>query len=173
MTPFLILAMPRSRSFWVAKFLSYAGLHVEHDPSRFFRDRSDVRRFFDEGRCAVDTGLGYIWPLASPANAHVGVLDRPVDQVMSSCRRIGEPFDEARLDILSGRLARLRRPYFWFDGLREEAECRRLFEWATRKPFDRDWWMAMKDRHLECDRRQYRIDAIRNSEGLMNLYGAA
>lgn len=171
MTPFLILAMPRSRSYWVSRFLSYDGIEVEHDPSRFFRGHGDLRDFFIQGRCGVDTALGYIWPTPEPLPARVASLSRPLGDVYNSLRRLREPFDETRLELLYDILGSVRGAQFTYLGLETEAECRRLFEWALRKPFDRDWWLSMKDQNLQCDRKQYLVDVIRNSEGLMNLYG--
>ena len=56
MIPFVVLTLPRSRSFWLSKFLD-----CPHDPSRHFRDPADVVAYFNDGASSVDTGLGMIW----------------------------------------------------------------------------------------------------------------
>ena len=127
--------------------------------------------FFDEDRCAVDTALGYIWPVAGVRNVRVAVLERPLDEVKESLRRLNYPRHDDRLGVLANRLAAMPCPRFSFHGLNEEAECRRLFEWASGKDFDRNWWLELKDRNLQCDRGRYVSDVVSNLAGFRNLYG--
>ena len=41
--PFVVLSLPRSRSYWLSRYLSYGGWHCGHEEIRHARTLSDVR----------------------------------------------------------------------------------------------------------------------------------
>ena len=41
--PFLVLALPRSRTFWLSRFLAFGGWDCGHDQLRFMRGMEDVK----------------------------------------------------------------------------------------------------------------------------------
>ena len=166
MSRFLVLAMPRSRSFWVSRFLSYEGREVAHDPARFFSGLAD----YDICGDAVDTALGYFWPWRDdPEGTRVAVLYRSSSEVVESLMERGVPASLPAIRALERRLLALPYPRFTFEGLNEESECSRLFEYCLQRPFDRPRWLAMKDENLQCDPAAYIRDVRANIAGIRNM----
>ena len=64
MPPFVIFALPRSRTFWLSKFLTAGGWVCEHDEARHVRGMDDVRSALGrEFTGYVETGAAPFWPL--------------------------------------------------------------------------------------------------------------
>lgn len=105
--PFVILSLPRSRSLWLSKFLSYGGWTCHHDLVAKDPDIDKIFRILAEPMTSIaDTGLGYGWKLIRrwfPA-AKLVTIRRPVDEVRASMIAAGVPaglaagYDFAELD---------------------------------------------------------------------------
>lgn len=180
MFPFVVLALPRSRTFWLSRLLSYGGRRVDHDPSRFFRGRDDVAAYFRRpGAAAADTALGRIWSDVAPSlprELRVVVVHRkPEDVADSLILRCGVRTARAQLVCTQGAvLSRLRAIgglHVSFAALAEERTCARVFEYCLGCAFDRAWWSGLKDQNLQCDRAQYVRDAETNVAGVLATFG--
>lgn len=164
--PFLIYALPRSRTAWMSNYLTYGGWTCHHDRSITLANFDDAVRMLRTPRTgSAETAAAPAWHLLHEAIADLRavVVKRPVDQVLASMRRlegagIGR-YDFARLertfnhlDRCLDRIARqpgvLRLDYHELD--REDAG-RRLFEHCLPFAFDRDWWLANRDRNRQID----------------------
>jgi hypothetical protein len=169
-TPFVVLSLPRSRSFWVSRFLSYGGRRVAHDPSRFFTGPDDIAKYFrDPAAGAVDTALGLVW--SGIPGVKVATIWRPVYEVESRLRALGRPQREQAIQRLDDKLSAIPAARFEFHSLGVEAEARRLFQYCLEQPFDRDWWLKFRGVTLECDRAEYEADVVRNIAGIQATYG--
>ena len=87
MAPFLVLGTPRSRTAWLAKFLSYGGRTCLHEPSRHMGGLDDLLRLLDRPGVAIsDSGLTLRWRdiVMHRPDALIVVVRRPVDDVVRS-----------------------------------------------------------------------------------------
>lgn len=151
MTPFVILALPRSRTAWLAAFLSYREWECGHDEVRHCRSLDDVRSWFSQGCVgSVETAAAPFWRLlAWLGDIRVAVVRRPVPQVVASLQAVMPGvFDTAittramqrldrKLDQIERRLPGVLS--VTFDELGSEAGCRRLWEHCLPYPFDAEW----------------------------------
>lgn len=88
--PFVVLGMPRSRTFWISRFLSQPDRPCEHDPSVNFRSVQDVRDYFSNPNAAAsDTALCRIWARMDLPRVTVVVVHRALPEIVASLRRCG------------------------------------------------------------------------------------
>jgi len=174
--PFVVLGMPRSRTFWISRYLSYRGRHCEHDPSRLFTSRLDIaERFRRPGYGAADTGLGMIWHEIGdlvPPDLRVAVVHRPIDDVKASARATGIPLanDQWFIDF-AARLDRIDGMHFEYASLGRRPYALTLFEHCLRERFDPEWWESLRDLNLQCNSASYLSDAQRNLSGIRAVFG--
>jgi hypothetical protein len=151
--PFVIFALPRSRTAWLSRFLTYRDWQCGHDEVRHCRSLDDVRAWLGQPCTGtVETGTAPFWRLlpALRPDAQVIVLRRPVADVVASLMRLKlGVFEEASLTAVMRRLDRkldqieARVPgaiRVQFDELASEAGCRRLWEHCLPYPFDATWY---------------------------------
>ncbi len=164
---FLVLALPRSRTFWLSQFLSHGGWQCGHDQLRYCRSFDDVRSWLAQPRTGtVETVGAPFWrliPRLAP-DVRLVTIRRPVVEVVDSWARTGLRFDvtkmtkvmqqvDRKLDQLEYRLAGVQR--FDYDELAEESVCARLFEHCLQLPHDHGWW-----RHLSAMNLQINLDHL-------------
>jgi hypothetical protein len=178
MTRFLVLSLPRSRSFWTARFLSYERT-CDHDPARFFADCDEAAAYLSRpDLAAADTGMGVIWraKLAArvPDDVRIAVIHRPADEVFASLARCGVAHLALvwhQLRTFAAELRSIPGQHFWFDTLHRHDECKRLFEFCLNRPFDEAWWEGLRHQNLQCDRAAYVRDMQQNAAGMRALFG--
>ena len=110
---YIVYALPRSRTFWLSKFLTYGDWICDHDAGLFLRGLEDVeswRRLPCRG--SVETALAPFWRLAK--GMLTVTLRRPVDDVIESFRGTGLAFD---FDMLVRKMRLL-------DAKLNQIECR-------------------------------------------------
>ena len=62
--PFVVYALPRSRTFWLSRFLCYAEWNCGHDEIRHARSLDDVRAWFSQSYTGtVETAAAPWWRL--------------------------------------------------------------------------------------------------------------
>ena len=158
MTRFLVLTMPRSRSFWASRFLALNGRTVEHNPFVAYESLDEIVQFFDHpGAAAVDPAAGAIWRDLLPRipDVKVAVIRRPVADVVASLQRIGTdaPFLPRLVARYAEELGALATSglaeVFEFDRLSDPGHAGALFEYCTGEPLDGYWWQVMCDRNLQ------------------------
>ena len=160
---FLVLSLPRSRSAWLARFLTYEKHVCGHDELRHCRSLEDVKTWFtqpDIGTC--ETAAAPWWRLIEKVapGARIVTVRRPVEAVVDSLMRF-DGFDrpalertmayhdrkldqiEARLPVLSVR----------FDDLEKEEACAAVFEHCLGSPFDASHWRGLAQVNVQCDLR--------------------
>lgn len=157
MTPFVVLALPRSRTYWLSHYLNYGPWQCGHDEIAHVRSLDDVRSWFAQpctGTC--ETAAAPFWRLL-PAGVRVVTVRRPVDEVLGSLERTGVAFDrelmrrvlgmhDRKLDQVEHRLGARR---FEFAELAEERTCASLFEHCLGIGHDHDWWQRLAAINLQ------------------------
>jgi hypothetical protein len=164
MTPFVVFALPRSRSFWLSHALSYGEYHCAHEQSRHFRSLDDVRAWLSQDFTgAVETMAAPWWRMVSRfrPDMRVLVVRRPVDEVVDSLMRLDMrgvcAFDpavlrrqmqrlDAKLDQIECRMANvLSVRYCDLD-----TEAPAIFEHCLPYAFDPAWWGTIQPINLQA-----------------------
>jgi hypothetical protein len=149
--PFVVFALPRCRTAWLARFLTYGDWHTGHDEIRHCRSLEDVTSWLAQPCTGtVETAAAPFWRLL-PADVRVVTVRRPVPEVVASLARTGITFDAAVMTRLIERVERKldqiehRLPGVLsvrFADLADEATCARVFEHCLGLPHDPVWWAA-------------------------------
>lgn len=163
MTPFVVLALPRTRSFWLSHFLSYGGWYCGHDEIRHCRSLDDMRSWLAMPQVgAVETAAAPFWrllPQLAP-DARLVTLRRPIPEVVDSLAGAGISFDprvmtrlmerhQRKLDQIERRLPNVLAVSF--AELANEATCARVFEHCLPYPHDHAWWERASAANLQVD----------------------
>lgn len=171
MLPYLVLGLPRSRTFWLAKFLSRPERMCEHDPSVRFRSRRDVEQYFwAGGAAATDTALSRIWPSFDLSHVLVVVVHRPLFEVCASLRRLGLPTEG--MAAAERQLAGIRGMHIKAADLDEERIAEAVYQACTGRLAPAGRWREMIGRNLQCDAGQVAQAAAANQNGIRALFGA-
>jgi hypothetical protein len=151
--------MPRSRSYWLSRFLQYGQWQCGHDELRHCRSMDDIRSWLSLPYTGtVETGAAPFWRLL-PEGVTAAVVTRPIDEVMSSLWRGGLTFDPVSMaKHLGAQDAKLRqfakrRPGVLcttFAELGTEEGCMRAFEHCLPYRHDPAWWQAMAPVNLQA-----------------------
>src|SRR5215472_8322044 len=111
--PVVILSLPRCRTAWLSKFLSYGQWQFSHDELRHCRSLDDVRSWLAQPYTGtVETAAAPFWRLLerySP-EARIVTLRRPVAAVAASLARGGLCVDDAvmrRLQMADRKLEQI------------------------------------------------------------------
>ena len=152
--PFVVFALPRSRTTWLSHFLSYGGLAVGHD----LGPQADTcQQFFDSlwplaGTC--ETGAQDVAPLIRQAmpTAKFAVIKRPVDQVERSLAAFGETGHRAELERRSAVIDSIEGLHISYESLADARTCCQLWEHLLPTvPFDFQWWRYMDRLNVQTD----------------------
>lgn len=165
MPPFVVFALPRSRTTWLAKYLSYRDWHCGHEESRHWRNLDDVKSWLSQPNTGtVETGIAPFWRLLHryAPDTKVVTVRRPVKEVVDSLlhldgvgsldranltkqmRRLDAKLDqiEDRLpDVLSVRSSRLS----------VFAPAARVFRHCLPYEADFDHWQRLNRTNVQCD----------------------
>lgn len=150
--PFIVLSLPRSRSFWVSKFLSFREWSCGHDDARFFRGMDDVRSWLSQDCVgSAETAVSPFWRLirAIRPDANIVTVRRPVGEVVDSILATGYPRDResltAQMTALDKKLDQIEKRVpgvlsVKFANLKQEQVCAELFEHCLPYKHDSAWW---------------------------------
>jgi len=147
--PYVIFALPRCRTAWLSRFLTYGDWQCGHDELRHCRSLEDVASWLSQPCTGtIETAAAPFWRLL-PAGIRVATIRRPIPDVLASLRRGGMTFDdEAMAQLMTRYDAKLtqiehRLPGVLattFDELGTEEGCVRLFEHCVPYLHDHRWW---------------------------------
>lgn len=167
MPPFIVLAAPRSRSAWLARFLTYREWTCEHESIRHMGALEDVRAWLSQERVGtVETGGAAWWRLLHryAPDARVVVVRRPVEEIIESFARapLRSPWTldigqlRQRLVGVDRKLAQAayRLPNVvsvTFADLEDEATCARVFTHCLPYEWDRAWWELISGLNVQAD----------------------
>lgn len=162
--PFVVFALPRSRTAWLARFLTYGPWECAHDEVRHCRSLDDVKAWLGQPCVgSVETACAPFWRLlpALRPDAHVVVVRRPVDEVVDSLMRLRlgcfEPASlTAAMRRLDRKLEQIERRVpgvlsVAYADLEQEAMCARVFEHCLGLSHDPAWWAAASSVNIQID----------------------
>ena len=168
MPPFIILALPRSRTTWLSRFLTYGDWACWHEQARYVRSPSDVATWFAQDHTGtVETAVSRWWKLIRLLRPDVRIVlvRRPVDEVVESLMRLdlGEVgrFDRDRLmlgmtklDHSLDRITKIISPLsVRYQDLECENSCAAVFEHCLGIPHDPAWWRSLSGVNVQTDMR--------------------
>lgn len=163
MNNFIVYALPRSRSYWISKFLQHGDWICAHDQARLLRGMDDARSWFaQEYVGTVETGAAPWWRIQQNIcpTARVAVIRRDPGEVIESVMRWPLPLDRAiitrnihqldrKLDDIERNMPQALR--LTYDDLRDEQACADLFEFCLDEPHDHAWWAALAPINLQIN----------------------
>lgn len=163
MPPFVILGLPRSRTAWLARFLTYGDWVCGHEEARHWRSLDDARTWFAQPNIGTaETAAAPFWRLLDDVapDARIVIVRRPIADVVESLMRVGE-FDRAALVRQMERLERKldqierRRAVLSvrFEDLAHERFCKQVFEHCLPYAHDHQHYAALADQNVQCDMR--------------------
>jgi len=159
---FVVFALPRSRTFWLSKFLSHGGWHCGHDEAVRMRTMGDVKTWFSQPNTGtVETAVAPWWRLIHRIDPtlKIVVIRRPVPEVVESILACGLAQDReavtAAMTQMDHKLDQIERRLdcvsFRFDELNDETACAGLYEYCTGQSHDHDWWASLAEVNLQID----------------------
>jgi GNAT superfamily N-acetyltransferase len=164
MPPFVVFALPRSRTAWLARFLTYRAWECAHDEIRHCRSLEDVKAWLNQPCVgSVETAAAPFWRLlpALRPDARVVVVRRPVGEVVDSLMRLRlgcfEPASlTAAIRRLDRKLEQIERRMpdvlsVTYADLEQEATCAQVFERCLSLPHDPAWWQAASAVNIQID----------------------
>jgi hypothetical protein len=161
--PFIIYALPRSRTFWLSRFLSHGPTKCGHDELRHVRGMDDVKSLLDMPNYgSAETAAAPWWRLIHTMrpDLKVVIVRRPVADVVDSIMATGVAFDrqklvtamtrlDAKLDQIGARVPGALE--VGFEDLNNEAVCAQVFEHCTVRQLDPAWFAGMSPLRLTVD----------------------
>lgn len=111
--PFVIFGLPRSRTNWLSRFLTYGPWYCGHEELRHMRSLDDVKAWLSQSYTGTaETAAASFWRLLLKyrPDARVAVVRRPVAECVESLMRLNlhgaGAFDRAALAKALGRMDR-------------------------------------------------------------------
>lgn len=165
MSPFIVFALPRSRTAWLAAFLTYRDWTCHHEIAVDMRSMEDVKWVFSLPNIgSVETAAAPGWWLLRyhVPDLRMAVIRRPVADVVESLMATDPgvaTYDRQKLrnameygDRMLSQIAALPGVLsFDFKNLDHEDACAAIFEHCLPYGFDREWWSEIKDRNIQVD----------------------
>lgn len=160
MTSFIVFSLPRSRSAWTARFLSYGGKRCAHDLATECGSLGEFAdRLRGEYAGTAETGAVIGWRALRRRlpEAQIAVIRRPVPEVFASLARFGlassELTDELlQRDAMLDELANVPGvKSFAFADLSRIGPCADLFEHCLGEPMDWQWWEGLAGVNVQVD----------------------
>lgn len=164
--PFVIFALPRSRTAWLAQFLTYRSVSCAHEQLRHIRSLDDVKTWLSqEDTGCAETAAAPWWRLLSHyrPDAKIVVIRRPVEDVVESLMRLdlhgAGAFDrhvltatikrlDAKLDQIEKRAPNVLSVRF--ADLEQEETCAAVFTHCLPYAYDGQHWRRLKDVNIQC-----------------------
>lgn len=160
---FLVLGLPRSRTAWLSRFLTYGDHICGHEELRHARSFDDVKSWLSMPRTgSAETAVAPWWRtlLRLSPEVRIVVVRRPVAEVVESLAAFGfdRPVMEPLMRRLDHKLAQIVKRVpgvleVTFDALNDEATCKAVFEHCLPYPFDRNHWRRLAGENVQCDMR--------------------
>lgn len=177
MAPFFVFGLPRSRTFWLKNFLSYAGWTVHHDLPLSVNNLDEMRAVLSRPQTgSSETALSRAEPMLRSwfPDARTVVVRRPVEEVRASMIRLGWIPREGYLEAEAASLERISaRPGVLtvdFEHLANQETCQQVFEHCLQMPFDYDWWKQFSVQRLVIDPVERSALVAQRSDALTALF---
>lgn len=156
MPPFIVLSLPRSRTAWLSRFLTYGDWFCGHEELRHMRSMDDVHAWFSQPCTGTaETAGAHWWRLIDRVapGARILVVRRSVKDVLASLLRLPSvSFDagklrgvlerlDRKLDQIEARLDNVLSVNF--ADLDDERVCAKVFEHCLPYKHDHEHWAAL------------------------------
>jgi hypothetical protein len=162
-SPFIVYGLPRSRTFWLSRFLTRDGWSCSHDEAVHIRSLDDVKAWLSLPMTGtVETAAAPFWRLIHDIRPDLKtvVVRRPVGDVIESMTRAGLSFDDAlmrahlrkldaKLDQITARVPGTIS--VTFGDLRDEAACAQVYEHCHGAPLDPAWFASVAPLNLQVN----------------------
>lgn len=156
--PFIIYALPRSRTYWLSKFLTYGDWHCGHDIVIDLHSLSNLKKYYSAAHIgSVETGMVDGWKVMErlvPGHKRV-VVHRPVAEVRESLSCFNVTVPDGYLEAREEKLLELARQpnvlFCKYHELDEEKICKDIFEFCLNTQFDKNWWLSLRDKNIQID----------------------
>lgn len=163
MTPFLILAQPRSRTAWLSHFLTYGPWHCGHEEARHLRSLEDAQAWLNMPYTgSAETAVAPFWRTLVKLRPDVKIVTirRPIQESIDSFNKLPFNWDQdflkqristidRKLDQIKARLAGVMEVNF-HDLVREDV-CAALFEHCLEMPHNSTRWQQLSTMNIQCD----------------------
>jgi hypothetical protein len=155
--PFIILALPRSRTAWLSAFLSYPPRRCGHDIGAECSSVPDFLNRLAKLNGTVETGAVIGWQLIKRLipEAQIIVVKRPVEEIKRSLAKFGiTPVEgelEARRAMLDACGEAPGVTWIEYGELDDESVCRWIFETCLEREFDRKWHARLAKQNIQID----------------------
>ena len=154
--PFVIFGLPRSRTAWLSRWLSYQGRSVGHDIGI---EADSCQGFFDQLCClagTAETGAMFAHRLVRAVlpDARFVTIRRPVSDVLASLGGqgiTGQDEEIAARDAYLDDLETAGALRVSYAQLGDVCCCADLFEHLLGVPFDFRWWRAANAVNVQVD----------------------
>lgn len=159
---YIILALPRSRTTWLSKFLTYGEWSCGHEELRHLRTLEDARLWFTQDCTGTaETLAAHWWRLLAKMDTKIVLVRRPVKEVVDSLMALDLDFDRATLETTMAALDRkldqiaARMPCLSvnYADLTKAKTCGKVFEYCLPYKFDRAHWRKWDKVNVQCDMR--------------------
>lgn len=154
---FIIFSLPRSRTAWLSRFLSYGGKTCGHDLAVTSDGIEDLLFKIGGVDGTIETGavIGQAIIRERFPKASIIVLRRREEEVLNSFKHLGVSVDENEirrrahlLDELSEVTGVHTIPY---DSLKHEMCCAWLFTYCLRSAHNHAWWDTLRQINIQID----------------------
>lgn len=176
-SPFIVFGLPRSRTKWLSRFLSYGAWRSHHDLPVSVGSLDHLLAELGQPHVgSTETGLAVAWRSIRERfpEARFAVVRRSVAEVETSARRFGWEFppgylhaQNARLDEIAAQPGTLSVD---FADLANEGACRAMFEHCLRQPFERAWWKKFEHQNIQIDMHARRRELGLRLADMSNLF---
>jgi hypothetical protein len=176
---FLATGLPRSRTTWLSRFLTFGDVCCLHEPSIFFRQLRDLDRLVAAPATgASDAMMSLLWReiVARCPETRFVVVRRPVDEVLVSAVNAGFktpqlPFVFERLGAACDFISALPGTVtVSFADLEREEVCARVFRHCLDAEMPSAWWRYWGPVKVECDIAAQQREFDANTEGIRRVY---
>jgi hypothetical protein len=176
--PFVVFTAGRSRTNWLANFLTYGEVRCHAEVSRTFRSLDGVQAFLVPGVGMAETGIAPAWRLVKHRvpSLKMVVIRRDADEIIESFLKtpLGPHYDVEKLRRIVAYECRCLDQISYhpdaltvrFEDLGFAFHCKRIFEHCLPHEFDLSWWKFMSGRHIEPDARDVARYYLANREGV-------
>jgi hypothetical protein len=161
---FIVFALPRSRTTWLSRYLSYGAWVCGHDEAVRMRWFDDIGAWLSLDKTgSVETAVAPFWRtvLKLSPGIRVATIRRPVSEVVESTINAGAP--EAARDALTREMTKLDHKLDQIekripgvlsvkcDDLASERVCAKLFEHCLGLEHDFAWWADMDRQNIQIN----------------------
>lgn len=177
--PFLVVGLPRSRTAWLARFLSYGNHACVHEPSFRWQGPDDFHAWLDGREGASDSMMTWLAHKAKALKPDLPlvVIRRSRRDVLRSLNSIPydkEPWLPAWLERMDQRLDRIEDDLdclsYTYDQLKHASNCAFIFSHCLGEDMPMSWLTRWSGENVQTDVLA-RLRQIRENErGWFSVY---